>query len=119
MCDQEVYKIGGRKFGFVSVPPLGCLPGTKILEPKNKGACFGEVTSLAKLHNRGLPKVLKILQTQLKGFNYSKYDLYTSISERLEDPLKYGKSYSNVLLLVSSFLLLLLVKSFMFLLILL
>ncbi|PON62550.1 Lipase [Trema orientale] len=92
---QEIYKMGGRKFGFVSVPPLGCLPGTKILEPGNKGACYDEVNSLAKLHNKGLPKVLKLTQNQLKGFNYSNYDLYASISQRLEDPLKYGFKDAN------------------------
>ena len=91
MGDQGIYKIGARKFGFLSLPSLGCLPGTKILTPGNTGACFKEVNSLTKLHNRAFPKVLQAIQSQLKGFTYSKYDFYTSFSERLENPSKYGK----------------------------
>ncbi|XP_024026697.1 GDSL esterase/lipase 3 [Morus notabilis] len=90
MGDQEIYKIGGRKFGFGSLLPLGCLPGTKILEQGNKGSCFEEVTSLMKLHNRELPKALQAIQSQLKGFIYSKHDLYASFSRRSENPSKYG-----------------------------
>ncbi|KAL5583405.1 hypothetical protein UlMin_015847 [Ulmus minor] len=88
---QEIYKKGGRKFAFVNIPPLGCLPGTKTLNKKEKrDACFEEATTLAKLHNRAIFKLLPKLQSQLKAFNYSKHDLYTSISERLNNPSKYG-----------------------------
>ncbi|XP_062087914.1 GDSL esterase/lipase 1-like [Humulus lupulus] len=87
---QEIYKTGGRKFAFVSVPPLGCLPGIKVLKPENKGACYDEITSLAKLHNIQLPKVLRKIQSEHKDFNYTMYDLFTSISERIDDPSKYG-----------------------------
>ncbi|EXB88180.1 GDSL esterase/lipase 5 [Morus notabilis] len=88
----QVIQIGGRKFGFVSLPPMGCFPGTKILQQGiNKGSsCFEEVNSLAKLHNRALHKSLQATQNQLKGFIYSMHDLYTSFSERLENPSKYG-----------------------------
>ncbi|EXC01343.1 GDSL esterase/lipase 2 [Morus notabilis] len=34
---KGIYKIGGRKFGLGSLLPLGCLPGTKILQPGNTG----------------------------------------------------------------------------------
>ncbi|KAM6601763.1 hypothetical protein CsatA_021372 [Cannabis sativa] len=87
---QEVYKRGGRKFGFVNVPPLGCLPGLKMLKPYNKSGCYDEITSLAKLHNALLPKVLKKIQSELHGFNYTIYDLFTSMSKRIDDPSKYG-----------------------------
>lgn len=93
---EGIHKIGARKFGFLSLLPLGCLPGTKILQPGNTGACFKEVNSLTKLHNRAFPKVLKAIQSQLKGFTYSKYDFYTSFNERLENPSKYGFKEANV-----------------------
>ncbi|GMN36815.1 hypothetical protein TIFTF001_006326 [Ficus carica] len=65
---KGIYNIGGRKFGFVNLPPFGCFPGIKILQPGNTGACSEEVNSLLKLHNRELSKTLRAIQSQLKGF---------------------------------------------------
>ncbi|XP_062087913.1 GDSL esterase/lipase 1-like [Humulus lupulus] len=87
---QEIYNTGGRKFGFVNIPPMGCLPGIKMLKPENNGGCYDEVTSMAKLHNILLPKVLRKIQTELTGFNYTTFDIFTSASKRIDDPLKYG-----------------------------
>lgn len=91
---QGMYKIGARKFGFVTLPPLGCLPGTKILVPGNTGACFKEATQLTKMHNDRLPIFLKLIQTRLQGFKYSLHDLHTSMTQRLESPSKYGNIFS-------------------------
>ncbi|EXC01344.1 GDSL esterase/lipase 1 [Morus notabilis] len=93
---EGIYKIGGRKFGFLNMVPMGCLPAVKIVQPGNTGSCVEKVNSLAKLHNRELLKVLQLIQRQLKGFIYSVHDLYTSFSERLENPLKYGFKEVNV-----------------------
>ncbi|KAM6601762.1 hypothetical protein CsatA_021371 [Cannabis sativa] len=87
---QEIYKRGGRKFGFVNAPPLGCLPSLKMLKPDNESGCYDEITSLAKIHNALLPKVLKKIQSEHNSFNYTIYDLFTSMSKRIDDPSKYG-----------------------------
>ncbi|XP_059456469.1 GDSL esterase/lipase 1-like isoform X1 [Corylus avellana] len=87
---KKIYKKGGRKFGFTSMLPLGCLPFTKVLKPGNTGACIDELTTLAKLHNRALPKVLQKLERELNGFKYSIADGYTAFSERINNPSKYG-----------------------------
>lgn len=87
---QEIYKIGGRKFGFVNVLPLGCLPSFRIRNPDNIGACVEEAILLVKLHNKELAKVLLKLKSQLQGFKYSTADFYTSLSERMNNPSKYG-----------------------------
>lgn len=85
---QEIYKKGGRKFGFVNLPPWGCTPSLKVFQQGNKGVYIDEVTVLVKLQNRALPKVVKKQQRQLRGFNYSVFEPYTSISERIENPSK-------------------------------
>ncbi|XP_059458285.1 GDSL esterase/lipase 2-like [Corylus avellana] len=87
---KEIYKEGGRKFGFLSMPPLGCLPSTRALKPGNTGACFEGMTALAKLHNEAFPKVLQKLERQLSGFRYSIADGYSAFSERINNPSKYG-----------------------------
>ncbi|KAF3451967.1 hypothetical protein FNV43_RR08063 [Rhamnella rubrinervis] len=86
---KEIHARGGRKFGFINSLD-GCLPGLRILKPENNGGCLEEVTSLAKLHNNALSKLLIMLQTQLKGFKYSLYDLNSNLRKRMKHPHKYG-----------------------------
>ncbi|EEF28460.1 carboxylic ester hydrolase, putative [Ricinus communis] len=88
---QEVYKIGGRKFGILSLQDLGFLPSLRALEHTNTLIGFREqVLVLVKLHNKALAKVLRELKKQLKGFKYSNFDVYSSASERVNNPSKYG-----------------------------
>lgn len=85
---QEIHRKGGRKFGFLSLGPLGYLPSTKAGEPQNSE----EITALVKRHNKALSHALQILASQLKGFKYSYTDFYSSFTERMNNPLKYGMS---------------------------
>ncbi|WRX27897.1 GDSL lipase/esterase - like 10 [Theobroma cacao] len=87
---KEIYKKGGRKFGLSNLGALGCIPGMKVLVPGITGSCFEEATELAKLHNAALSKALQELAIKLEGFKYAKHDIYTSSSERTNNPEKYG-----------------------------
>jgi len=93
---QEIYKIGGRKFGLSKLLPLGCPPISRALEIVRTGGsgCMEEVTVLAKLHNRALPKALKELKSQLKGCTYSIFDAYTAGTAIFNNPSKYGEASS-------------------------
>lgn len=75
---------------FVSMGPLGCLPYLRASNKNGTGGCMDEVTVFSKLHNSALIEALKELQTQLRGFKYSYFDFYTSLSERIKRPSKYG-----------------------------
>ncbi|KAA8541589.1 hypothetical protein F0562_022741 [Nyssa sinensis] len=87
---EEIYKKGGRKFGFISSPPLGCLPGMRSVKPGNSSDCMEELNAIVKLHNHALSQVLQKQERQLKGFIYSNFDSYTSFSERMGNPSRYG-----------------------------
>ncbi|KAF8393687.1 hypothetical protein HHK36_021934 [Tetracentron sinense] len=87
---KEIYKRGGRKFAFVGLGPLGCLPGSRILKPENEGGCTEELTVLAKLHNKALSELLKKLESKLIGFKYSNSNPYTPLSKRIDHPMRYG-----------------------------
>lgn len=88
--DQEMYEIGGRKFAFANVMPLGCLPSFRILNPESIGSCVEEVTGLVSLHNKEVAKVLLKLKSQLQGFEYSNADFNTYLTKRMNHPSKYG-----------------------------
>ncbi|XP_039008206.1 GDSL lipase-like [Hibiscus syriacus] len=83
---KEIYKNGGRKFGFPNLIPLGCLP---YMKAKSGGYCNDEATEIAKVHNALLPKTLDKLKKELQGFKYALYNIYQSFTQRLNNPSKY------------------------------
>ncbi|CAA2982469.1 GDSL esterase lipase 5 [Olea europaea subsp. europaea] len=85
-----VYKRGGRKFGFLNLGDLGCLPGLRISKPQNGSGCLEEASILAKLHNEALQNVLNKMKNHLKGFKYSLYDFNTFLRQILNHPSRYG-----------------------------
>ncbi|XP_031274220.1 GDSL esterase/lipase 1-like [Pistacia vera] len=87
---KEIYKKGGRKFGFINLAPLGCTPSARLVSPGNTGSCLEDTLELAKLHNQVLSKVLQELESQLEGFRYANHDFYNSLMKRINDPSRYG-----------------------------
>ncbi|KAH7565668.1 hypothetical protein JRO89_XS09G0242300 [Xanthoceras sorbifolium] len=87
---KEIYESGGRKFAFTNLPNLGCFPGMRIIRTEDNGRCLKEVSSLAKLHNKALSKLLFDLNKQLKGFKYSIFDMNSRLRQRMNHPSKYG-----------------------------
>ncbi|KAK4774095.1 hypothetical protein SAY87_029114 [Trapa incisa] len=87
---KEIYEKGGRRFGFINLPPLGCLPGLRLIGAWNNGSCFEEPSWLADLHNTALLTRLDVLKDQLRGFRYSLYDFNAFLRHRIDHPSKYG-----------------------------
>ncbi|KAL5583402.1 hypothetical protein UlMin_015844 [Ulmus minor] len=92
---QDIYKIGGRKFGFLNLVPLDCVPMTRAIEGKN-GACFDQFTPFLELHDKEFSNLLQKQQSKLKGFKYSILDFNTFLKERIDHPSKYGFKESKV-----------------------
>ncbi|XP_004305778.1 PREDICTED: GDSL esterase/lipase 2-like [Fragaria vesca subsp. vesca] len=87
---KEIYKKGGRKFGFSGVAPLGCTPSMRAMKPGNTGTCVEELNAVARLHNSVLDKVLLNLKGHLPGFKYSYPDIYPLVDEIINNASKYG-----------------------------
>ncbi|KAH0895140.1 hypothetical protein HID58_057569, partial [Brassica napus] len=86
---HEIYKIGGRKFGFLNVPDLGCFPALRILKQKND-SCLRDASILASIHNKALSNLLFKMQRQVKGFKFSLFDMNKSLKLRMDHPSKFG-----------------------------
>ncbi|KAK9734419.1 hypothetical protein RND81_04G138400 [Saponaria officinalis] len=86
---KTIYKVGGRKFAFQNVGPLGCVPSMKHMLGY-KGSCHPETLDISKVHNAAFDAHLKQLHTQLPGFIYSIHDFHGSVVSRLENGPKYG-----------------------------
>ncbi|PIN09548.1 hypothetical protein CDL12_17869 [Handroanthus impetiginosus] len=84
---KAIHKRGGRKFVFLNLGELGCLPGLRILKPETKcGGCLEEASYLAKLHNEALKKLLPEMEQQLHGFKYFLYDFNSSLAQKITQP---------------------------------
>ncbi|XP_056169833.1 uncharacterized protein LOC115685670 [Syzygium oleosum] len=85
---KEIYGLGGRKIAFQNAGPLGCLPAVRARS--NGTGCAEELQAHARLHNRELAITLRKLKTQLPGLEYSIFDYYNSLKDRIFNPSKYG-----------------------------
>ncbi|XP_028064272.1 GDSL esterase/lipase 1-like isoform X4 [Camellia sinensis] len=83
----EIYEMGGRKIAFQNAGPLGCTPGKRF---EHLGSCDQLAMSLATLHNTLLAQSLKNLESHLPGFQYSIFDYYNALYDRIANPSKYG-----------------------------
>ncbi|KAF8012816.1 hypothetical protein BT93_I0852 [Corymbia citriodora subsp. variegata] len=85
---EGIYKVGARKFGLFTMLPFGCLPIVRLAT--GNGSCSTSATELTELHNEAFPATLTKLESRLQGFKYSLFDMYTSLTERIQYPSKYG-----------------------------
>ncbi|XP_022152560.1 GDSL esterase/lipase 1-like [Momordica charantia] len=86
---KGIHKNGGRKFAFLGVGPIGCVPTVKATLLQGKDECLEEITQLVKLHNNHLSKTLLQLGKKLEGFVYSYADFYAIAIEVTNNPAKY------------------------------
>ncbi|KAK9231732.1 hypothetical protein WN943_021971 [Citrus x changshan-huyou] len=83
---EEIYEMGGRKFAFQNVGPLGCLPMIKQMYPQLNWGCNNDLLIVARMHNRALSNVLKKLALKFTDFKYSIFDYYSALDERINNP---------------------------------
>lgn len=69
---------------------MGCLPFTKQEYNLKENECLPAVTGLSILRNNGLFKAAKELEMQLSDFKFLIFGFYTTLLERIINPLKYG-----------------------------
>ncbi|KAL2932951.1 GDSL esterase/lipase 4 [Bienertia sinuspersici] len=90
-----IYHHGGRKFAFVNVGSIGCMPAMKFMLHHN-GACAEEPQELVKVHNAAFASLANRLQYRLPGFKYIIYDMFSSVHNRVLYGYRYGFKESEV-----------------------
>ncbi|GAA0142027.1 lipase [Lithospermum erythrorhizon] len=89
---RSLYGIGARKFGIISVPPVGCCPSQRIISPT--GDCFEPANQMAQLFHSKLVKLLCKLSSQLQDLRYSLGNAYEMTMNVINHPNLYG--FTNV-----------------------
>jgi GDSL-like Lipase/Acylhydrolase len=84
-----MHRLGGRKFVFVGVPPVGCLPIVRTFSGTSK--CVDALNELAVSFNSQLVAQIGVLRQKL-GVRAAYLDVFTVMSEAAKYPEKFGMS---------------------------
>ncbi|KAL4577740.1 hypothetical protein LXL04_013853 [Taraxacum kok-saghyz] len=81
---KNLYNLGARKFGLISVPSLGCCPIARLFSPG--GTCAKEPNDLASAFFTPFESLLKNLSSTLEGFKYSLGNSYNMTMNIINNP---------------------------------
>lgn len=97
---QALYVLGARKFGIVDVPPIGCCPYPRSLNPT--GGCLDVLNELSVGFNKAVKLLMHRLSSTLKGMKYSVGSSYAVVSGIIRNPAALGIYAHNHNFLVCS-----------------
>ncbi|KAM3298249.1 hypothetical protein ACQJBY_039954 [Aegilops geniculata] len=87
----DLYGMGARKFGFISVSPVGCVPAVRVLNAT--GACNDAMNQIAMGFTATLKSALAGLAPKLPGLAYSLGDSFAALETTFSNPQAAG--YEN------------------------
>ncbi|KAL0365718.1 UNVERIFIED_CONTAM: GDSL esterase/lipase [Sesamum angustifolium] len=92
----NLYRLGARKFGIISVPPVGCCPSQRLLQKLINGVdgCFPPQNDFALAFHSALDTLLVNISSQLPGFKYSLGNGYLMTMDVINNPRASG--FDNV-----------------------
>ncbi|KAF8043369.1 hypothetical protein BT93_A1649 [Corymbia citriodora subsp. variegata] len=84
----DLYNLGARKFGIVSVPPVGCCPRARLLNlnESRQSGCLTELNDYAQAFYSMVSELLQDLSSKLRGMIYSLGDGYQMTYLLIQDP---------------------------------
>ena len=86
---QEMRKLGGRRFIFVGLPPIGCIPIVRTLLGTGPDKCHGNMNLLAASFNEKLIKLVQLLKNE-PDTRAAFIDVYTIITKATTEPNDFG-----------------------------
>ncbi|PSR96149.1 GDSL esterase/lipase [Actinidia chinensis var. chinensis] len=87
---KDLYKLGARRIGVTSLPPLGCLPAAITLFGYHKSGCVSRLNTDAQGFNKKIKSAAKTLQKQLPGLKIAVFDIFKPLYDLVRTPSKYG-----------------------------
>ncbi|RZC90934.1 hypothetical protein C5167_028767 [Papaver somniferum] len=88
---QNLYKLGARKIGVTSLPPLGCLPAAiTLFGTLGSSQCVPRLNRDATAFNNKLNSTAIALQSRLPGLVMVVFDIYTPLYSFVTRPTDNG-----------------------------
>ncbi|PNT76635.1 hypothetical protein BRADI_1g50897v3 [Brachypodium distachyon] len=88
----ELYRLGARRIGVTSMPPLGCLPAAIRLYGKGRPSCVRRLNGDAATFNRKLNATVEALARRHADLKIAIFDIYTPLLALSEAPAAQGFS---------------------------
>ncbi|KAF8405488.1 hypothetical protein HHK36_010395 [Tetracentron sinense] len=85
---KNLFNLGARKFGIISVPPIGCCPSLRALNPT--GGCVEDLNDYARAFFSTTEALFSKLSSEFKGMTYSLGNAYEMTMNVIENPLPFG-----------------------------
>ncbi|KAK3015174.1 hypothetical protein RJ639_005320 [Escallonia herrerae] len=89
---KTIYNLGARKFGIISVPPIGCCPSQRLYNAT--GGCFEPANAFARAFHSALDTLLTKICSELPGLKYSLGNTYEMTVNVIENPSPFN--FTNV-----------------------
>ena len=87
---QELYKLGARKIGVSTLPPIGCLPASITIFSEDSNKCVDKMNKVAEYFNKKLNATSLTLKSKLSGLNIVVLDIYKPLYDLVQKPTDYG-----------------------------
>ncbi|XP_010692505.2 GDSL esterase/lipase EXL3 [Beta vulgaris subsp. vulgaris] len=87
---QELYKLGARRMGLFSAPPIGCVPSQRTIGGGIVRECAEHYNQAAQLYNSKLSIKLDSLAHKLPHTKVVYIDIYSPLLDLIQNPDKYG-----------------------------
>lgn len=86
----ELYKLGGRKIGVTTLPPIGCLPASITLFSEDSNKCVEKMNKAAVAFNNKLNSTSQNLQKKFSDLNIVVLDIYHPLFDMINKPQQKG-----------------------------
>ncbi|CAL1361122.1 unnamed protein product [Linum trigynum] len=87
---EELYRIGARRIGVLSLPPIGCLPSQRTSGGGPNRSCSNSSNQAAQLFNSKLSAVLDSLSKTHPDALFVYLDVYNRLTSIIHNPIQYG-----------------------------
>ncbi|XP_048128590.1 GDSL esterase/lipase EXL3-like isoform X3 [Rhodamnia argentea] len=92
---RELYGLGARRIGVLSLPPVGCIPSQRTLHGGPERDCFDPANEVAILFNSKLSAEIDSLNEDLPGARLVYVDIYYPLLAIIQDPARFGFKVST------------------------
>eukprot|EP00249_Psilotum_nudum_P001456 c13922_g1_i1 orf=616-1668(-) len=87
---KDLYSLGARRIGVVSLAPFGCLPSQISLSGQGKSGCVERLNQVAAAYNHALNGTLTQLPSTLPELKVAYFDIYNALLNVVNDPGSNG-----------------------------
>ncbi|MCO5571263.1 hypothetical protein L7F22_025000 [Adiantum nelumboides] len=86
---QNLYALGARRIGVVSVAPFGCVP-LQLTVSRQASGCVESLNEVANSYNKALSSTIDRLGKSLSGLKIAYFDIYNGLLDIIKDPAANG-----------------------------